>query len=197
MNLLPDSAAAVGDSWSVAITPIFHNTIGNNSGWGEFWASDIPLTFPNATSFDWQQFYVDVTVPTDAISISVRLHPLGRFQGTVYMDQLEIKKNGVTDIQTDTEIPTQYTISQNYPNPFNPSTMINYSIPNSSLVSIVIYDLLGREVKTLINNEQNAGNYQVMWNGDNNYGSKVSSGTYFYSIRSSDFHQVRKMILLK
>lgn len=197
MDLHPDSAAAAGDQWSVAITPIFHNTIGNNAGWGEFWSSDIPLKFPNATSFDWQQFYVDVTVPAGAISLSVRLHPLSRFQGTVYMDNLQIEKNGVTDVQIGNEIPNEYALSQNFPNPFNPSTMINYSIPNNSLVSIVIYDLLGREVKTLINTEQNAGNYQVLWNGDNNYGSKVSSGTYFYSIRSSDFHQVRKMILLK
>ena len=202
MNLQPDSVISVGDQWSIALTPMFHKTLGNNEGYGDYWASDIPLIFPDATSFDWKQFYVDVVVPEPpagevAKSLSVRLHPLGRFSGTVYMDQLEIKKNGVTDIQTDTEIPNDYELSQNYPNPFNPSTMINYSIPNSSLVFIMIYDLLGREVKTLINSEQNAGNYQVQWNGDNNYGSKVSSGTYFYSIRSSDFHQVRKMILLK
>jgi hypothetical protein len=197
MNLKPDSAAVVGDQWSVSITPTFHSTIGNNEGFNQIWASDIPLKFPNATSFDWTQFYVDVPVQDGSVALSVRLHPLGRFQGTVYMDQLQIKKNGVTDVQVGNEIPNQYALSQNFPNPFNPSTMINYSIPNSSLVSIVIYDLLGREVKTLINTEQNAGNYQVLWNGDNNYGSKVSSGTYFYSIRSSDFHQVRKMILLK
>ncbi|MFZ1685430.1 MAG: T9SS type A sorting domain-containing protein, partial [Candidatus Zixiibacteriota bacterium] len=197
MDLHPDSAAAVGDSWSIAITPMFHNTIGNNSGFGDFWASDIPLKFANVTSFDWTQFYVDVIVPEGSISLSVRLHPLSRFPGTVYLDQLQIKKNGVTDVQVGTEIPTSYNLSQNYPNPFNPSTTINYSIPVGSNVSIVIYDLLGREVKTLINSEQNAGNYQLQWNGDNNYGSKVSSGTYFFSIRSADFTQVRKMILLK
>ena len=201
-NLEPDSVISVGDQWSVALTPIFHTTLGGNEGFGDYWASDIPLVFPNATSFDWKQFYIDVTVPVppegqEAKSLDVRLHPLGRFQGTVYMDGLEIKKiNDVTEVK-DHVLPVDYSLSQNYPNPFNPSTMINYSIPNSSLVSIVIYDLLGREVKTLINSEQNAGSYQVLWNGDNNYGSKVSSGTYFYSIRSSDFHQVRKMILLK
>ena len=98
MDLKPDSAAAVGDQWTVAITPTFHNTIGNNSGWGQTWASDIPLKFPNATSFDWQQFYVDVTVPLDAISLAVRLHPLGRFQGTVYMDQLTVEKLDLPEI---------------------------------------------------------------------------------------------------
>jgi len=197
MNLKPDSAAAVGDPWTVAITPIFHNTMGNNAGWGEFWASDIPLKFPNAASFDWTQFYVDVPVQEGAVAISVRLHPLGRFQGTVYMDQLEIKKNGVTDVPNGTETPTNYSLSQNYPNPFNPSTIINYSLPTNSLVRLVIYDLLGREVKTLINSEKNSGTYQVQWNGDNNFGSKVSSGTYIYMIRSGDFNQARKLILLK
>ena len=197
VGLYPDSAAAVGDQWSVAITPIFHNTIGNNAGWGEFWSRDIPLKFPYATSFDWTQFYVDVPVPDGALALSVRLHPLGRFRGTVYMDQLQIKKNGVTDVNNQLEIPTNYDLAQNYPNPFNPSTIISYSLPTSSNVRLVIYDLLGREVKTLINNEQNAGNYKVQWNGDNNFGSKVSSGTYIYTIRTGDFYQARKMVLLK
>ncbi|MFA4924387.1 MAG: T9SS type A sorting domain-containing protein, partial [Ignavibacteriaceae bacterium] len=198
MNLKPDSAAAVGDAWSVALTPIFHNTIGNNAGWGEFWASDIPLKFPNATSFDWTQFYVDVPVQDGALALSVRLHPLGRFSGTVYMDALEIKKiNDVTDINNETKTPTEFSLSQNYPNPFNPSTIINYSLPTNSLVRIIIYDLLGREIKTLINSEKNSGTYQVQWNGDNNFGSKVSSGTYIYSIRAGSFYQAKKLVLLK
>ncbi|MDP1993909.1 MAG: T9SS type A sorting domain-containing protein, partial [Ignavibacteria bacterium] len=197
MNLKPDSAAAVGDAWSVALTPMFHNTMGNNAGFGDFWASDIPLKFPNAASFDWKQFYVDVPVQDGAVALSVRLHPLGRFQGTVYMDQLEITKNGVTDISNSAETPTSYSLSQNYPNPFNPSTIISYSLPTNSLVRLVIYDLLGREVKTLINSEKNSGTYQVQWNGDNNFGSKVASGTYIYMIRSGDFNQARKLILSK
>ncbi len=155
------------------------------------------MKFPYATSFDWTQFYVDVPVPDGALALSVRLHPLGRFRGTVYMDQLQIKKNGVTDVNNQLEIPTNYDLAQNYPNPFNPSTIISYSLPTSSNVRLVIYDLLGREVKTLINNEQNAGNYKVQWNGDNNFGSKVSSGTYIYTIRTGDFYQARKMVLLK
>ncbi|MCB9249406.1 MAG: hypothetical protein H6613_13100 [Ignavibacteriales bacterium] len=72
--------------------PIFHNTIGNNAGWGEFWASDIPLVFPKTTSFDWMQFYVDVEVQEGAKALSVRLHPLGRFSGTVFMDGLTVEK---------------------------------------------------------------------------------------------------------
>ena len=97
-NLQPDSAIAVGDQWSVSITAIYHTTINNNDGWGQYAASpDIPLHFPYATEFDWRQFYVDVTIPEPpqgetAKSISVRLHPLGRFSGTVWMDDLTVEK---------------------------------------------------------------------------------------------------------
>ena len=196
-NLSPDSFYVVGDQWSVAITPLWHNTLGGNEGFGEIWASDIPLEFPNVTSFDWTQFYVDIPVVEGAKSLDVRLHPLGRFQGTVYMDALEIKKiYEVTEVE-DVSSPVNYSLSQNYPNPFNPSTVVSYSLPKNSFVTLIIYDLLGREVKTLINNEQNSGTYQIQWNGENKFGSKVSSGTYIYTIRTGDFVESRKMILLK
>ncbi|KUG25997.1 hypothetical protein ASZ90_004177 [hydrocarbon metagenome] len=197
-NLEPDSVAVVGDQWSLAITPIFHNTIGNNEGWGEFWASDIPLIFPHATSFDWTQFYVDIPVQEGAVSISVRIHPLGRFQGTIYCDALTIKKaNTVTDVEGDQFLPTDYSLFQNYPNPFNPSTVISYALPEHSVVTIKIYDMLGREVKSLINEEKNAGVHNITWNAENNYGSKVASGTYIYTIKAGKFYQAKKMIMLK
>ncbi|MCB9249408.1 MAG: hypothetical protein H6613_13110 [Ignavibacteriales bacterium] len=92
----------------VALTPIFHNTVGNNGGWGEFWASDIPLVFPKATSFDWMQFYVDVEVQEGAKALSIRLHPLGRFQGTVFMDGLEISKIGNLVEVKDQFVPVEF-----------------------------------------------------------------------------------------
>ena len=196
-NLQPDSVLSVGDQWSVAITPIFHNTIGNNSGWGEFWASDIPLVFPKTTSFDWTQFYVDVTVQETALALSIRLHPLGRFQGTVFMDGLTVEKvGGITDVANEF-LPNDYSLFQNYPNPFNPSTLISYALPKASLVTVKIYDMLGREIRTLINGQQNAGVNSIQWNGENNYGSKVSSGTYIYMLKAGDFTLAKKMILLK
>jgi len=202
MNLNPDSAAAVGDAWSVSLTTIYHTTLDNNEGWGQYEASpDIPLQFPQTTSFDWTQFYVDLIVPEPpagqvAKSISVRLHPLGRFSGTVYLDVLEVKKADPTGVQNEF-IPVTHNLFQNYPNPFNPSTTISYSIPKVSFVSLKIYDILGREVKTLINSEQNAGVYNVRWNGDNIYGNKVSSGIYLYKIEAGDFSLTKKMLLLK
>jgi flagellar hook assembly protein FlgD len=94
-------------------------------------------------------------------------------------------------------LPVTLNLFQNYPNPFNPSTVISYSIPNVSYVSLKIYDILGREVKTLINSEQNIGIHNVQWNGDNNYGNKVSSGIYLYRIEAGNFIMTKKMILLK
>jgi hypothetical protein len=129
--------------------------------------------------------------------MSVRLHPLGRFQGTVYCDGLTVEKiNDVTGVG-DEFLPTDYALYQNYPNPFNPSTIISYALPKQSNVTVKIYDMLGREVKTLVDDFKNAGMHEITWNADNNYGSKVSSGTYIYVIKAGEFYQAKKMIMLK
>ena len=89
-------------------------------------------------------------------------------------------------------IPSDYYLSQNYPNPFNPSTKISYSIPHTSFVSLKIYDILGREIRTLVNEEKSPGNYEVEF-----YGSNLSSGIYFYRIQAGGFNETKKFILLK
>ena len=93
--------------------------------------------------------------------------------------------------------PLTFTLQQNYPNPFNPSTQIQYSIPVQSNVKIVIYNILGREVKTLINEERPSGVYTITWNGTDNFGGQVASGVYFYRIAAGTFVQIKKMMLLK
>lgn len=90
------------------------------------------------------------------------------------------------------EIPFEYKLSQNYPNPFNPSTKISYSLPVSKLVSLKIYNVLGKEVRTLVNSKQEAGNYEVVLNA-----ADMSSGIYFYTITAGDFVETRRMVLLK
>ncbi|MFA3784086.1 FlgD immunoglobulin-like domain containing protein, partial [Melioribacteraceae bacterium 4301-Me] len=130
-------------------------------------------------------------------SLSVRLHPLGKFKGTVYCDLLQVQKLDITGIKSNEIIPVQYTLFQNYPNPFNPTTIISYTLPKQSIVSLKIYDILGREVRTLVNTEQTAGTHKIEWDGKNNYGSRVASGTYIYRIEAGDFIQSKKMILLK
>ena len=90
-----------------------------------------------------------------------------------------------------------YSIHQNYPNPFNPITKLHYSISKNSLVSIVIYDILGNQVKTLINQTQDAGYRSVIWDATNDYGKPVSAGIYLYQIQAGEYISTKKMVLLK
>jgi len=118
-------------------------------------------------------------------------------ESSSYSTPANFKIGSVTSIENDEELKLSYNLEQNYPNPFNPVTTIKYSLPEVSFVTIKIYDMLGREVKTLINQEVTAGNHKLTWKGDNNYGHKVSSGTYLYRITAGNFTEVKKMVLLK
>jgi len=89
-------------------------------------------------------------------------------------------------------LPKEYGISQNYPNPFNPATTINYQLPEKNHVSLKIYDILGNLVKTLVDDEQAPGYYNVTWNAGG-----LASGVYFYRIMSGSFVSTKKLILLK
>jgi len=95
------------------------------------------------------------------------------------------------------DLPSQFRLSHNYPNPFNPTTLINYSLPNQSNVTITVYDMLGRKVHDLISYKQIAGNHTIEWNGRDNLDNLVSAGIYFYQIQAGDFVQTKKMVLLK
>jgi len=90
------------------------------------------------------------------------------------------------------DIITDYALGQNYPNPFNPTTMINYQIPNDGQVTLKVYDVLGREVKTLVNQYQQVGRYNVTLDG-----SGLASGVYFYRLVSGNYVSTKKMVLMK
>ena len=99
----------------------------------------------------------------------------------------------VTDLKENFKIkPKEFRIYQNYPNPFNPSTVVSWQLPSGSHVLIKVYDILGNEIATLVNEEKSAGTYKVEFNA-----SSLSSGVYFYKIQAATFSQVKKMILLK
>ena len=91
----------------------------------------------------------------------------------------------------------EFTLSQNYPNPFNPTTTLQYELPTDAKVKIRIFDIMGKEVKTLVNNQQNAGFKSIQWNATNNAGQPVSAGLYLYTIEAGAFRQTKKMVLLK
>ena len=94
-------------------------------------------------------------------------------------------------------LPGDYVLSQNYPNPFNPTTRISYRVPTRSEVTLRVYDILGREVTTLVNEIQSAGTYSVVWDGTDAEGRRTASGIYLYRLTAGDFSRTRKMILLK
>ena len=91
-----------------------------------------------------------------------------------------------------------YHLQQNYPNPFNPTTTISYRLPARSRVELAIYNLLGQQIRTLVNAHQNAGAYQVQWDGRNDAGKQVGSGIYFYQLKAgNDFVETKKMVLMR
>jgi subtilisin family serine protease len=123
----------------------------------------------------------------------------------VYFDDIEfISIESTLDVKNEERLPNDFRLSQNYPNPFNPTTNINYQLPVNSYVTLKVYNLLGQEVATLVNEIQGAGFKQVVWNATNNFGNKVTSGVYFYRIdirensqSGKSYTEVKKMLIIK
>ncbi|MHB9011268.1 MAG: T9SS type A sorting domain-containing protein [Ignavibacteriaceae bacterium] len=114
---------------------------------------------------------------------SIMAHILSEDTSTINITSVKLENN---------QTPTNFTLSQNYPNPFNPSTEIKYSIPQSGLVTLKVYNLLGQEVATLVNQEQRSGNYLVNFDA-----LKLASGVYMYRMQSGNFSLTKKMVLVK
>ncbi|MCH2657338.1 MAG: T9SS type A sorting domain-containing protein, partial [Dehalococcoidia bacterium] len=93
--------------------------------------------------------------------------------------------------------PIEFSLSDNYPNPFNPSTSIDFSIAEPSIVDLLIYDASGRLVKTLVSENKGVGSYTVNWDGTNNNGVSVSAGMYLYKINTENYVETKKMLLVK
>jgi formylglycine-generating enzyme required for sulfatase activity len=135
-------------------------------------------TYPGAFAMSSHRFDTPPFVTTDHMGFRV-----------VIREQLDAK--------IETILPERFTLYQNYPNPFNPVTTLRYDLPENSLVNITIYDMLGREVITLIDQTQDAGYRSVNWNATNNYGKPVSAGIYLYQIQAGEYISTKKMVLLK
>ncbi len=154
------------------------------------------LSTNNGTS--WTAVNAGLTTTTSGGITSVNslaVNGTNLFAGTkgygVWMRPLSEMITGVKDKQNN--LPTSFSLQQNYPNPFNPTTTIKYSIPQQSFVSILVYDLLGREVADLVNEEKSAGNYSVQFNSS----SRFSSGVYFYRMQAGSFTETKKLIMMK
>ncbi|MBT5663666.1 MAG: T9SS type A sorting domain-containing protein, partial [Alphaproteobacteria bacterium] len=112
------------------------------------------------------------------------------FQNSIYVDNtyLNLKNRGT---------PVQFSLSQNYPNPFNPNTVINYFLPKDAYVKIIVYDILGNNIKELVNQNQQLGSKVINWNAKNNREFLVPAGVYLLTVEVDKVKQTKKMILLK
>jgi aminopeptidase N len=134
-----------------------------------------------------------VTLFNDAQTQNFQFEVIGEPLSIVFDPGNWILKNTTTVTEVDDfNAPLQFRLEQNYPNPFNPSTSIEYSIPQSGQVTLKVYDVLGNEVATLVNGQNDSGNHKVEFNASN-----LNSGVYFYKIESGNFIETKKMILLK
>lgn len=136
----------------------------------------------------WTQEYVMNVKKSDGSTVSF---PVSEINKITFDDILGIKSDRVNDILK------TFTLFQNYPNPFNPSTTIKYDIPKSGRVHVTIYNVLGQEVRSLLDGRQEAGTHTITWHGDNNTGDKVASGMYIYRVDFQGQNLVKKMLLLK
>jgi hypothetical protein len=208
-GLLPDSAAKDPGSWAVGLSGLFFATVDPLAGYNPA-AGDSVFHFPPVTSFDWTQYSTTFYVPKDSLtttgakkgpvnSMEVRLHVYNDFVGTVYFDDVTFTRvAGTTSVGPIADAaPKVYELSNNYPNPFNPSTQIQYAVPRASNVSLIIYNVLGQQVRTLVDGPQNAGRFTVTWDGRDHSGRVVGSGVYFYRLNAGETSIVKKMLMLK
>jgi photosystem II stability/assembly factor-like uncharacterized protein len=156
--------------WVVGGSEILHTTNGG-SDWTEQ-ESGVNKSL-------WSVFFIDSIIGWAVGEDGTILHTING--GVSSVEEEEIDK-----------LPTDFNLTQNYPNPFNPSTKIRYSVPQLSNVVIKVFDILGNEIETLVNEEKATGIYEITW-----YKEGLPSGVYFYQLRAGDFVETKKMVLMK
>ncbi len=164
---------------------------GLNGDWIEIasYLTDSGLRGQGSVSYRTEYSYLDKSVKAGT-TYDYRLGDVD-YNGNVEYHSLMVLSVGVS------EIPVGFILYPAYPNPFNPTTTLRYDIPEQSLVTITIYDVIGRKVRTLVNGQQNPGYQSVIWDATDQYDKQVSAGMYLYQIKAGDFVQTKKMILLK
>ncbi len=159
-----------------------YNSMGYcNGGKSEIWNTD-----------HWEALDVYQYLPWFYNNWYIEEVPGDLFASTIEGSEFSVYYEGVTSVNENKPAPTEFSLQQNYPNPFNPTTVISYSVPEAGFVSLKVYDVLGNEVATLVNGNQTKGIHRVTFNA-----SELTSGIYFYRMKSGQFTQVRKMMLMK
>lgn len=181
--------AGYSTDWLAYATLKLQISTNGGTNWTQIWEA-----VNDGQPWSWRYQNVDITQYANNPNMKLAWQYVGNDGDATAIDNVKLTGFvNVTDVKEENEkIPSTYELSQNYPNPFNPTTKINYSIPISSKVSLIVYDILGREVKSLVNEFQNAGSYSIYFNAEG-----LSSGVYFYRLTSGQFSETRKLIILR
>jgi ligand-binding sensor domain-containing protein len=207
-RILPDSSGLLkydGMDW------VFYNQ--NNSDLPAYWVSNLVIDSLNnlwmsgegLIKFDGVNFSHYTPANSGLYSTDIRDIQIDEFNNKwiIHPDAISLfNEDGVTSVGVEDELPNNFTLPQNYPNPFNPTTTIRFTISALRFTTLKIYDVLGNEITTLVNEELPAGNYEVEFSaisgsasGGNAY--NVTSGIYFYQLRTGNFIETKKMVLIK
>ena len=162
-------------------------SVDGGSTWTKIWEAN-----NDGNGWQWREISLDLSDYKNNANVMLGWQYVGNDGDLVGIDNVELSYGTVGVEKYNSEIPTEFALNQNYPNPFNPSTIISYALPKQGLVTINIYNILGQKVSTLVNETQNAGNYQFNFDASN-----LSTGTYIYQIRTGSFVQSKKMLLIK
>ncbi|HMS33342.1 MAG TPA: M14 family zinc carboxypeptidase [Ignavibacteria bacterium] len=154
--------------------------------------------FYNKTVSSWTREVLDISsLANSTINLKIRFSMISNgsvVADGIFIDNIKLTgyNNTPTSVAGNTEMPDKYSLSQNYPNPFNPSTVISYSLAEGNFISLKIYNELGKEVASLVNERQSAGSYSISFDGSN-----LPSGLYYYKLESGGYVDTKKMLLIK
>ncbi len=173
--------------------------------WGtdydRLWVYDQNMAIVGPDPYSWMMSNVPMTINIPSVGkYYIRLHCGNAYSIEGYTFNLASPGTGINE---DNKIPLEYSLQQNYPNPFNPSTTIRYTLPKESNVQLTVFDIFGREIRTLISGNQALGYKEIIWDGKNNNGNQISSGIYILHIKALSsidrtvFEQSTKLILMK
>jgi hypothetical protein len=183
--ILPYSFRAI-EKFNVGVDVIFWGS------WGYITVNDTNVTKIFRFRLDDYNFVIEDTIGTISAQAPLSYPRIKMYDGVIY-----VLANGIyyflpTDVKPEPQIPQKFMLYQNYPNPFNPSTTISYDLPERSRVKLSIYNILGQEVATLVNGEQEPGRYNINFDA-----SGLPSGIYFYTLQTPYFTKTNKMVLVK
>jgi hypothetical protein len=179
-----------GTSWTAASTPFSGFSqmvrVGSNLFAGTY--GSVFLSTNNGTS--WSAVNAGLmNTNVKALAVSDTNLFAGTYYGGIWRRPLS---EMITDVESEQQLPTNFALEQNFPNPFNPVTNFQFSIVNRQLTILKVYDLLGREIATLVNEEKQPGTHTVQWDASN-----VASGVYLYQLKAGAYTETRKLLLLK